>query len=120
MAGEEGEGAQRQTMERNDVLFLQSRRSTPPFNLKVTINKRWQPESDGEASEGGRGGRGESARSASDGVQRCAVPTIACPNTPLTFKITINYGDRGRSEGQRSGGGGMEGWRREGSVSDEA
>jgi hypothetical protein len=90
MAGGEGEGAQRQTMERNDALSLQSRCSTPPFNLKVTINKRWRPESDGEASEGGRGGRGGSARSASDGVQRCAVPTIACPNPPSTFKITIN------------------------------
>jgi hypothetical protein len=45
-------------MERNDALCLQSCCPTPPFDLKVTINKRWRPESDGKVSEGGKGGRG--------------------------------------------------------------
>ena len=58
--GERGNdrGARKQMMERDDALSHQSRHSTPPFELKVTINKKWRPENDGEASEGGRGGGG--------------------------------------------------------------
>ncbi len=58
MAGGEREGVQKQMMECNDALSHLSHHSTPPFDLKVTINTRWRPESDGEASEGGRGGGG--------------------------------------------------------------
>ncbi len=36
---------------------------------------------------GGEGGRrGVSARSASDGAQRCTVPSIGCPNPPLDLQ----------------------------------
>ena len=111
-------------MERNELLSLQSLRSIPLFNLKVTINKQWRPESDGEVSEGGRGGRGGrqegrecSARSESDGAQRCAVQSIACPNPPLDLQNNNQLsmatkeevkGKGQAGEGWRDGGGGRE------------
>ena len=71
MAGGEREGVQKQMMECNDALSLQSPRSTPPFNLIVTINKRWRLESDGEASEGGRGGGGGRQKQKGSECEEC-------------------------------------------------
>ena len=70
------------------------------------------------AEEGGVvGRRGGSVRSASDGAQRCAVQSIACPNPPLDLQNNNQLsmatkeevkGKGQAGEGWRDGGGGRE------------
>ena len=67
-----------------------------------------------EGGEGGRSRRGVSARSASDGAQRCAVPSIGCPNPPLDLQnnnqLSMATGEEVKGKGHageagRDGGG---------------